>query len=257
MTYKEKVTNGLPMVGTHINLTDPAVTELVAGIGFDYLWIDMEHTYISEECLHNHLLAARAGGTPSLVRVPVSDLTVTKHILEMGPDAIVFPMVESASHARELLAETLYPPFGTRGCGPKGAIRYGLDDERAYYREGHLRMCRFVQIERKAAALEAEEIAAIPYLDGCVLGLYDLSGSVGDPGNIWGEETMSLARHAIRAFRNAGKTVGISSFADDDAVIARFRGLGINMITVGADYEYIRKGAADTLRRARHLQSET
>ena len=256
MTYKEKVTRCCPMVGTHINLTDPAVTELEAGIGFDYLWIDMEHTYISEECLHNHLLAARAGGTPTLIRLPATDLTVTKRVLEMGPDAVVFPMVENAAHARELLSDTLYPPLGSRGCGPKGAIRYGLDDERAYYATGHLKMCRFVQIERKTAALEAEAIAAIPYLDGCVLGLFDLSGSVGDPGNIWGDETMALAKHAIDAFRKAGKTVGISTFADDDATIARLHRLGINMITTGADYEYIRKGALDTLRRARAIQAE-
>ena len=65
----------------------------------------------------------------------------------MGVDGIVFPMVRDAEHAEKLLSWTLYPPYGARGCGPKGAVSYGYGQRKEYYGKGHLETCRFVQIE--------------------------------------------------------------------------------------------------------------
>ena len=194
LSIKTKVAECLPLNGTHVNLTDPMISEIMASLGYDYLWVDMEHMLLSCEHVYHHLLAARANGTPVFVRVPVDDLTITKRVLEMGVDGVIFPMVRDAEHARALLANTLYPPYGSRGCGPRGAIRYGLEDEKEYYGPGHLKLCRFVQIELASAAKEAAEIAAIPYLDGCILGMHDLSGSIGRLGDVFCEENLALAR---------------------------------------------------------------
>ena len=247
MNIKEKVNAALPICGTHVNLTAPIVTEIFASVGYDFIWVDMEHTALSCEQVYHHLLAARACGTPVFVRVPVDDLTVTKRIVEMGVDGIIFPMVKNAEHAKQLLDNTLYPPYGTRGCGPKGAIRYGLFSENEYYWKDHLKMCRFVQIEQACAAEDAERIAALPYLDGCVLGMADLSGSICRIGEIFCEENVRLANKAISAFRAAGKTVGISTFATDAQTLQRYHDMGINMISTGADYDYILKKSQETL----------
>lgn len=255
MTLKEKVTAKNNICGTHITFTDSAVTQIEAAVGYDYLWIDLEHTYISEEVFHNHLLAARASGTPVIVRVPVSDLTVTKRVLEMGVDGIIFPMVENYEHAKTLLSLTLYPPYGTRGCGPMGAVRYGLDDEKYYYGDGHLKMCRFLQIERKTAVDEIEMIASLPYLDGCMLGMHDLSGSINDLGNVFGDENMALALRTIAAFKARNLSVGVSTVATDVCTLTRYRDMGINMITTGADYGFIRYGALKTLETVKSVQS--
>ena len=257
MTIKEKVAAALPITGTHVNLTDPIVTEIFASVGYDCIWVDMEHTALSCEQVYHHLLAARACGTPVFVRVPVDDLTVTKRILEMGVDGIVFPMVKDAEHAKRLLDNTLYPPYGTRGCGPKGAVRYGLASEPEYYGPGHLKLCRFVQIEQASAAEEAEKIAAIPYLDGCVLGMHDLSGSIGRLGDIFCEENLRLAEKAIAAFRTAGKTVGVSTFATDPETLSRYHRMGINMISTGADYDYVAKKSMETLRTMKTIRGES
>ena len=246
MTLKEKIAAGHPVFGTHINVTDPMITEIAASLNYDFIWIDMEHTAMSAEHVYHHLLAARTGGTPVLVRVPVDDLTLTKKVLEMGIDGIVFPMVKNAEHAKRLLDNTLYPPYGTRGCGPKGAVRYGLDDEAAFYKEGHLKLCRFIQVEQESAALEAEEIAKIPYLDGCILGMHDLSGSIGRLGDIFCEKNLSLANRTIQAFHAAGKAVGVSTFATDEETLKRYYKMGITVISSGADYEYVLKGAKAT-----------
>ncbi len=257
MTLKEKVTNCLPMTGTHVHMADTIVTEIFASLGYDYLWVDMEHTTLSCEQVRHHLLAARAEGTPVLVRVPVDDLTNTKRVLEMGVDAIVFPMIKSAAHARKLLENTLYPPYGTRGCGPKGAVHYGRDDEPAYYGPGHLQMCRFIQIEQACAVEEVEEIANIPYLDGCILGMHDLSGSIGRLGDVFCAENVKLAERAIAAFRKAGKTVGISTGAHDPETLRRYHEMGINMITTGADYDYILRCGQKTLETMKKVREES
>lgn len=254
MTIKDKITAGLPICGTHINLSDISVSEIMGTLGYDFLWVDMEHTTLSCEQVHMHLMTAKAAGTPVFVRVPVDDLTVTKRVLEMGIDGIIFPMVQNYEHACELLSRTLYPPYGKRGCGPKGAVRYGIDSEPHYYGEGHLQMCRFVQIELKSAALDAERIASIPYLDGCILGMHDLSGSIGRLGDIFCEENLALADKAIKAFKAAGKTVGVSTFSTNEKILERYRDMGITMISTGADYEYIRNCAAKTLKLIKKLQ---
>lgn len=247
MTIKEKVEKALPLIGAHSNLTDSIVTEIFAHLNYDYIWIDMEHTMLSCEQVYHHILAAKSGGAAAFVRVPVNDLTYTKRILEMDVEGIIFPMVRDAAHAKELLDYTLYPPIGKRGCGPKGAVRYGIDSEPDFYVNGHKRICRFVQIELESAANDAYEIAKLPYLDGCILGMHDLSGSIGRLGDVFCDKNLELANRAIDAFRSAGKTVGVATFATDAETLTRYHNMGINMITTGADYDYIVKGAQKTL----------
>ncbi len=253
MNLKEKLAGGAPLIGAHINLRDPIATEILGSLGYDYLFIDTEHASLSEQDVYHHLLAAKSVGASVIVRVPVDDLTMTKHILEMGPDGILFPMVKDAEHAKALLAETLYPPFGKRGCGPKGAVRYGLDDEARFYKEGHLSLCRFVMIEQRSAALDAENIAKIPFLDGCVLGMHDLSGSISRLGDIFCEENLSLAKKAANAFLEKNKAVGLSTYAIDEKTLATYRDLGVNMISTGADYDYILRMGKDTLKKAEKI----
>ena len=253
MHLKEKIRRRLPTLGTHVNLRDPIVTEILGSLGFDFLWIDMEHVALSEQDVYHHLLAARSVGTPVLVRVPVDDLTATKRVLEMGVDGIIFPMVQNAQHAKKLLDHTLYPPYGTRGCGPKSAVRYGLDNELDFYKEGHLQALRFVQIEQESAARDAQNIAALEHLDGCILGMHDLSGSIHKLGEIFSKENTALAEMAINAFTAANKSVGISTYAIDEETLTRYRDMGINMISTGADYDYILKLGRQTLTLAKEL----
>ncbi len=246
MTIKQRVQKVDVLLGSHVNLRDPIVTEVLGSLGYDFLFLDMEHTTLSTQDVYHHLLAAKAVGTPVFVRVPADDLTNTKRVLEMGPDGIIFPMVKDAAHAKALLDWTVYPPYGKRGCGPKGAVRYGLDDEPTFYREGHLKLCRFVQIEQESAALDAENIAALPYVDGCILGMHDLSGSIGRLGEVFCERNVELANKAIDAFKKAGKTVGVSTYATDPATLQKYHDMGINMISTGADYDHILKKGTET-----------
>ena len=127
---REKMKDGGMLRGTLISLTDPAMAEIFANAGFDCVWIDAEHTYMSYKDVLCHLSTARSAGIATVVRVPQNDLTATKKILEMGPDGIIFPMVCSAKECNDLIAMTLYPPRGTRGFGPLRAIGYAPERSR-------------------------------------------------------------------------------------------------------------------------------
>ena len=98
---RKKIENKEKMTGTHICLTDTTATKIVAMAGYDYIFIDLEHTYKPLENLLADIMIIKATGTIVIVRVPQNDLTFTKQVLEMGPDGIIFPMVHSAKEAEE------------------------------------------------------------------------------------------------------------------------------------------------------------
>lgn len=257
MKLKQLAKNCEKLCGTHVNFIDPSISELYGAMGFDYLWIDMEHTEFTPEIVHNHIMAARSQGTDCLVRVPVHDLTNTKRILEMGPEGIVFPMVQNYEEAKELLSWTLYPPYGKRGCGPKGAVRYGLDDEEYYRKKGHIEnLARFVMIETKTAVDDIEKIVNLEYLDGVIVGMFDLSGSINQLGNIYCEENVAMLKKVIAACKKAHKTCGISLTPSDEKTIKFFDNLGVNMISVGAEFDWMIKGAKQARENFRKVQGK-
>ena len=91
-----------------------------------------------------------------------------------------------------------------------------------------------------------EKIASNPYVDGFILGLADLSGSINETGNFFGEKTLALAKRAIEIAAKHGKIVGSATLATDEDTIRMLRRMGIKMITAGADFNYIVKGAKNT-----------
>lgn len=78
MNLKEKVQTGCNVIGTHVNLIYANITEIFGKLGYDFIWVILEHIRISMDNLYEHILAARTTGTPVIVRVPVNNLTVTK-----------------------------------------------------------------------------------------------------------------------------------------------------------------------------------
>ena len=229
------------------------VTEMMGYFDFDYLWIDMEHSAITLDQCYAHLVAAKSVGKQAIVRVPQNDLTYTKKVLEMGPDGIIFPMVHSAEEAEELLSYTLYPPYGGRGCGPQRAVRYGVDDEIAYFKSGPTDLCRFLQIECKTFVDDLEKIADNPYIDGFILGLADLSGSINEIGEFFGENNLALAKRAIEIATKHNKIVGSATLAYDEKTLTLLRDMGIKMVTCGADFGHIVEGARRTYETAKKV----
>ena len=156
----------------------------------------------------------------------------------MDPDGIVFPMSRSAKEVRGLIDMTLYPPNGTRGFGPLRAIGYGTRDPKEYVREKSLELCRFVQIESVELIDELEEAVKIPYLDGFIFGPNDLSGSLGDFLNVFGDATISQIKRAIEIIKKHGKIVGLAGGMDEET-LKFWSQFGFDMIFAGADWCFV------------------
>ena len=178
-TLREKLKTQ-KIAGTLVCLSDPCLCEIMGNIGYDCVWIDMEHTYVSYKEVLCHLNAARSANISSVIRLPQNDLTATKKILEMGADGIIFPMVRSEEEFDELMKMTLYPPLGSRGFGPMRAIGYNAANAGDYVTRDCFDLCRFVQIEHVDMIDSLEKIAQSPYVDGFIFGPNDLSGSLGE-----------------------------------------------------------------------------
>lgn len=254
MNLKEKVRACRKLCGTHVSLNDAVVAEVLGYAGFDFLWIDLEHSSLDCESVLRHLGGARAAGTPAIVRVPEKDRTYVKRVLEMGPDGIVFPMVNTREEADAAMRSCLYPPRGNRGFGPRRAVKYGMRDLDEYIRQADSELCRFIQIESETAVRNLPDIVGNSDIDGCIFGPCDLSGSIGELNNVFGKRNIALIREAVAVLKEAGKCIGISTGSADPAVIEFWNDLGINMISSGVDYDYLLRGAQRNREHIRRIQ---
>jgi 2-dehydro-3-deoxyglucarate aldolase/4-hydroxy-2-oxoheptanedioate aldolase len=249
----EKIRIGQRAIGTHVTCNDPQQTEIIGDIGFDYLWIDTEHSVIGKYNLLQHLIAARAANIPCFVRIPWNDPVLAKPVLELGIQGIIFPMIETADDARKAVKSCLYPPDGIRGFGPRRAIRFGLDPVDAYIAAESRKILKLVQIETRAAVENIDAIASIPEVDILVLGPMDLSGGYGKLGKMDDPEIQGIYRHVVEKAHAAGKPVLVSHGVYTSERIAMWAEMGMDLITVGSDIGYIVQGARTALANAKEV----
>lgn len=240
---KNKINNKEKTIGMYVQLSDISIARIAGLAGYDFIWVDTEHSYMSFETVLGHLMALRTTGTPVIVRLPQDDLTSTKRILEMGVDGVIFPMVKSAEEVNRLIASTLYPPYGERGFGPMNAIDYGFQKSSDYTRTNHSKMCRFIQIEHKEAIENLDEIMKNPYIDGYIFGPNDLSGSYQMLGDVFSDHITGVITDTIRRLHANNKYVGIASGGCSEEVLKHWSSFGPDMLCAGADFDFIRDGA--------------
>ena len=253
---KEKLRNCEPVAGTHVFLKDHCVSEMLASLGYDAVWIDTEHTAIDYSILEQHIIACHSGGTECIVRIPWNDPILAKRVMEMGPTGILFPTINTPEELDKAIKSTLYPPEGIRGFGPMRAIRYGIDDAIEYTKRSNENMVRIIQLESYIAIENLEEMVKNPYVDCFLFGPNDLAGSIGQIGNGYGKDTSDLIDRGIKILKKAGKSIGESSSPDDEAGIKYWHDKGINVLFMGLDYLHLLKGARDELPMIRHVQAQ-
>jgi 2-dehydro-3-deoxyglucarate aldolase/4-hydroxy-2-oxoheptanedioate aldolase len=233
--FKQRLLNNERLIGMEVDLCDPSISEMIALQGYDFIWIDTEHEAMDYQTVLMHIIAVHSGGATSLVRIPWNEPYLAKRILEMGPGGIIFPMINNVEEAKKAIGSCLYPPLGTRGFGPRRAVGYDGDNNNAYIAEASDVMNRFVQIEHVDAVDCMEEMAAIPFLDGFILGPCDLSGSIGKLNDIYCPENMKLIDSAIRKSKDAKKPIGIAIGGTTEKEYRFWFDRGVDFISAGSD----------------------
>lgn len=255
--FRKKLAQGKRMLGTHVNLYDSRICEILGLLGFDYLWIDMEHISTTFHDMELDLIAARAADIPCIVRVTWNEIPYIKRVLEAGPAAIVVPMVNSVEEAKRAIDACIYPPEGKRGFGPCRARSYGLEDIYSYLARANTDVCRFIQVESREAVEIMEETAKIPYMDGYVIGPVDLSASVGELGNDFhGAETNRLIDLAIRKAHNLGKPIGFSTGTNRPDELEHWISKGLDFISASTDMQSVIRGGSELLSSMRLISDQ-
>lgn len=246
---KEKLSRGAHLFGTHVCNADMHTAQVLASCGFDYLWIDMEHTEIGKRELYDILTGIQAAGgkTVPFVRVPKLDPDVVKPVLDMGAAGIIFPMIRTRDDVDLAVASCNYPPKGIRGFSPKGAVHFGLDDVQEYIATAGEKIWKLIQIETKEAYENLEDILGNPDVDAFIIGPADSSGAFGHLANYRHPEVLPHIVEAVKKIRQAGKPVAVSVGVYDYETAKFWLDMGVSMISMGTEFSYIIDGCRATL----------
>lgn len=255
---KQKLANGECLFGTHVSCSDMTNVEIMGNCGFDYIWIDMEHSPVTKKDVQSHLTAARACKKPpaTFIRVAWNDPVIVKPLLDMGPTGIVFPMINTVEDVEKAIAACRYPPRGMRGYSPRAALRYGLDDPQEYIHEKSKEIWVLCQIETMSAYKNLDDILKCGEVDGYIIGPADLSGQFNKLGKLLDPEVDEAITIIAKKVRNAGKPVGISVGGYDYEFIKHWIAKGINMISCGGDVAFMRNGSIQALSNLRRAESD-
>jgi len=205
---KQKLARGEVCRGGWIQIGHPAVAEIMAHAGFDWIAIDDEHAIIDFETGGNIFGAIRNSGTVAMVRVRENNELVIRRWLDAGAQGIIVPMIDTAEQARAAVASAQYPPRGRRGFGFCRANQYGAEFP-AYVRDANDDLLLIAQIEHIEAVRNIDAILAVEGIDGTFIGPYDLSGSMGLTGQLTHPDVQEAIRATLDASRRHHKAAGV------------------------------------------------
>jgi 2-keto-3-deoxy-L-rhamnonate aldolase RhmA len=229
------------LIGTIASVDSMAVMEVLSSGALDWIFIEAEHAPIGTAALERLIVAA--GDTPCLVRLPNHESTWIKRALDLGAAGIIVPQVNTADEAAAIARAARFTPAGERGVGACRANAYGYAVGE-YLAAANAGTAVLVQAEHLDAVANAGAIARIDGIDGVLVGPYDLSASMGLPGQLDNDEVNQAIEKIRKAFAEAGKPAGCFSPNADDAK-KRIR-QGFSVVACGIDLALLR-GAVTAL----------
>jgi len=219
---KKLLREGKPVIGATITVASPEIAAQAANLGFDFLWIEMEHSPITLETARNMILATRGLKAMPFTRVPVNELWTAKRVLDAGSIGVIFPFTSTPELARQAVAACKYPPEGLRGAGP-GLATFRWPAPEGYYKFANKNVMVIIIIEQGKAVDQIEQIAAVPGIDVMFIGTNDLSFSLGVGGQqdhpkqleAIGKVVAAAKRHKVPLGRPAGSPEQVQQYIKD------------------------------------------
>ncbi len=204
---KKQLKEGKPVIGATITTISPDVAAQAANMGFDFLWIEMEHSPITLETARSMILATRGLKAVPFIRVPVNELWTAKRALDAGALGVVFPFTSTPELAKQAVDACKYPPIGRRGAGP-GLASFRWQGPESYYDFSDRNAMAIAIIEEKRAVDKIDEIASTPGLDVMFIGTNDLSFSYGKRGDVSQPEVQEAIKKVVAAGKKYNVPVG-------------------------------------------------
>jgi len=238
MGLKQELNAKKLSIGSWITIGHPTVAEIMAKAGFDWLAIDLEHSPISIDQCQELIRVIDLCNVPSFVRVGANDPLLIKQAMDSGAHGVIVPMVNTKEDAQKAVAAVKYPPEGSRGVGLSRAQEYGVafDKYKQWNKEESIVV---VQIEHVKAVENLEEILSVEGVDAFIVGPYDLSGSLGIPGNFNDEQMLLLMEKIRNSAQKIGLPYGYHIVSSNSKLVQEKIDQGCQFMAYGVDFLFL------------------
>jgi 2-keto-3-deoxy-L-rhamnonate aldolase RhmA len=250
-SFRQRLKDRTPLIGTIVSLASPEVVEVLSAAGFDWLFIDAEHSPL--DALAIQRIAIGAGSTPCLVRLARGDEVSIKKALDVGAAGIIAPLINSAGQAAEVVRHAKYAPLGTRGVGVGRAHGYGFKFQE-YVSSANDETVVVVQAEHIDAVNNIEAIVQVPGVDAVLVGPYDLSASLGRIGEVTHPDVVAAIERVTQACRAAQMPLGI--FGMTAEAVRPYIERGYTLLAVSIDTVLLGNAARELINRISGLRPQ-
>src|SRR5436309_3954008 len=237
---KKKLREGRPVLAATITVNSIDVAAHMADLGFDFLWIEMEHSPITLETLRNMVLATRGLPAQLFARVPVNEIWTAKRVLDAGVSGVIFPFTSTPELAQQAACACKYPPVGRRGSGANLA-KFAWPDADRYHDSADENVTVVIIIEEARAVERIDEIAATPGVDVLFIGTSDLSFSLGLRGDQKDPRLQAAIAKVVEAGQRHGKFVGRPAATADQ--VKQYMEQGFRLFQAPTDIGLMMAGA--------------
>ncbi len=252
----KKMRAGEVVTCSKLNLSDPRVAELAASMGFDCLWIDMEHVPTDWQTVENQIRAAKIYDVDTLVRVAKGPYSDYIQPLEADAAGIMVPHIMTVAEATEIVHWTRFHPLGRRPVdGGNADGKYTQVDFNDYLETANRERFVIVQIEDPEPLDELDEIAAIAGIDMLFFGPADFSQGIGKPAEWDAPEITETRKRIAEVCRENNKFAGTVGGTGNFQELVD---MGYQFINVGADVVGLSAYYSDTIAKIKNIKaSET
>jgi 2-keto-3-deoxy-L-rhamnonate aldolase RhmA len=231
-TLRQRLLNGDTVVGTFQILDSPMVSEIVGVAGMDFTIIDQEHGPLAAESSLAMCAASQQAGAAPIVRVRNNTESEIQRALDIGAAGVEIPQIETREDAEAAVDHARFDPLGSRGLSPY--VRAGgYTGSAGYTDEQNEAVTVIIHIEGKRGIENLDDIMTVEGIDVLFLGPYDISQSIGIPGQVRDERVEDLMQEVCDRAAGAGKVVG--TFADDETMANQWIEAGAQYVAMSVD----------------------
>lgn len=242
---KKILNNNKLSVGSWITIPSANIIEILSKFNFDWLCIDIEHNMFNRETISNLVRVIQSFDIAALVRVSSNNEVEIKHVMDAGADGVIVPMVNSVFDANSAFDSVNYPPKGKRGVGLSRAQQYGFEFNK--YKDWLKENAVIIaQIEHHKAISNLSEIIKSNFIDGVLIGPYDLSASMGYPGEFERDDVKKLLEKFSTVCKQLEFPHGLHIVEPNKDILKEKLNKGNNLIAYGTDFNFLKKGLRST-----------
>ena len=257
---KQKIQEGHYTLGTFIEIGSMNAIEALHNTGLDFLVIDGEHGHFDTQTITDQIRAAESNNITPLVRIGEISRAEIQRVLDAGALGLILPGLTTPGEVRKLVSLSKFPPIGQRGFSVTRASRWGASKDAQipladYMKKRNELTLILPQCENIELLEVIDEVAEMDGVDGIFIGPFDLSISMGIPGQFEHPEFLAAVRKIRNAVKKAGKL--LMYFTTDPAITAKLAEQSFDGIALSLDTMILNRGYQELIAKAHESVQKT